>query len=640
MQPIEPKLPAPTAARDTCVRQDRFLAGLLFLGVFAVYGGTLCRTIYTGDDGDFITAMATFGTPHPTGYPLYCLLGRLFLEIVPFGNPALRVNLMTALFGAASVAVFFRFLALLVPQRFWAAAAALLLAFTPTLWQQSLSCEVYSLTCLFLSALLYLATLWLSRPDDVRLLRGLAFTYGLALTNHLSMALFLPGVLLLVFAGRRSLWREGKTLASLVALLLLPLALYAYLPLAARCGAPVNWGDPSTPAAFLGHVTGAMFRDEMFSSAGVMWEQARAYGGYLVNEFGLWLLWLVPVGAVALWRRQRGLCLLLLYIWAANVVYAISYDIFDIYVYYLPSYMAAAALLAAGAPAALGWAWDRLRLTAEARARYARLAALAALTAPVLQMSLHYAAIDKSGNFLEDDFSANILRSSPAGALVVTSSTVPFTLWYRRFVLGERPDLVPIHRAMARGLFGYNAWYCKHLPRMYPDVAGTGSATPDQAARGEFLLQMMRRAVARDIPVIVIADARYDDTRTADGHLSFNEQVAASFDRVPWGVGERLYSKGQAPPPGVIVAENERLWRSFVTRGLYTTWAKADPMQGHIPRRYAEASLSLGALAEEAGRYHVAKAAYERSLRLYHIPAAYAGLARCSSMIARWKRQW
>jgi hypothetical protein len=190
------------------LRGDRWIGVGLFLLVFLVYGRTLCPTVYTGDDGDFLTAMATGGVAHPTGYPLFTLLGRLAL-VPPAGadvpealaraltghpdGPALRVNLMTALFGAAAAALFFRFLARLVPGRPWAAAAALLLAFAPTPWQQSLSCEVYALTCLFLALLLYLAALWYEHPGRDGLLGLMAFAYGLALTNHVTVALFLPG---------------------------------------------------------------------------------------------------------------------------------------------------------------------------------------------------------------------------------------------------------------------------------------------------------------------------------------------------------------------------------------------------------------------------------------------------------------
>lgn len=624
-------------------KSDRRIAIALFIGVFAVYAATLCRTIYTGDDGDFITAMATWGVSHPTGYPLFTLLGRFFIEVVPFGSPALRINIMTAVCGAASAALFYRFAALLVPQRFWAATAALLFAFAPTLWQQSLSCEVYSLTCLFLATLLYLAVLWYARPDDTRLLGILAFVFGLALTNHLSTALFLPAFLVLVFGRRRSLWREGRVLLSLVALFIIPLGIYAYLPLAAGSNPPVPWGDPSTPSTFLEHVSGKQYRVFMNPSPSLMWKHFKDYGGYLLGEYGLWSLWLVPVGIVALWRRSRALCALLLYIWIVNVAFSIQYNIFDIYVYYLPSYLVVAALLALGASAVMQATWDRLRLPQERRAHYATLVAAVALIVPVVQMSLNYVKTDKSRNFIEEDFAGNVLKSAPRGAVVLTGSNVTFTLWYKRFVLGERTDVTHINWVTARGMFFANAWYYKHLRRMYPDIRNTypdHRATEAQAASGEFILRMMKRAVARGVPVIVIGDERVDEFHSLGSQYdtSYRQMLTENFDIMPWGIGERLYPKGESPSLGVIVTENERLWASFSTRGLKTGWAHADPLQEHLMLRYADAGVAFGTLAEKAGRYAAAKAAYEHSLALYRIPEAEAGRARCAHALEEMRR--
>src|SRR5581483_9410554 len=45
-----------------------------------------------------------------------------------------------------------------------------------------------------------------------------------------------------------------------VAAFLLGLVIYAYLPLRAAQQPTVNWGDPSTPARFVDHVTGAAYR--------------------------------------------------------------------------------------------------------------------------------------------------------------------------------------------------------------------------------------------------------------------------------------------------------------------------------------------------------------------------------------------
>ncbi len=58
---------------------ERFLPVVLFLSLLTVYGMTLAPGLTWAnsgaDGGDLITAAATGGVPHPTGYPVYLLLG-------------------------------------------------------------------------------------------------------------------------------------------------------------------------------------------------------------------------------------------------------------------------------------------------------------------------------------------------------------------------------------------------------------------------------------------------------------------------------------------------------------------------------------------------------------------------------------
>ena len=63
----------------------------------AVYAATLCPSVYAEGSGELIGATFMLGTAHPTGYPLYCMLGRVFCLLVPLGSPALQVNAFTAL---------------------------------------------------------------------------------------------------------------------------------------------------------------------------------------------------------------------------------------------------------------------------------------------------------------------------------------------------------------------------------------------------------------------------------------------------------------------------------------------------------------------------------------------------------------
>ena len=82
---------------------------LLFLIALTVYLFTLCPTVYVGDSGELITAAYTTGVPHPPGYPLFCILGKL-ISFLPIGTIAFRMNLMSSLFGAVALFVFYIFL--------------------------------------------------------------------------------------------------------------------------------------------------------------------------------------------------------------------------------------------------------------------------------------------------------------------------------------------------------------------------------------------------------------------------------------------------------------------------------------------------------------------------------------------------
>jgi len=634
---------------DAAHRTDARIAWVLGAVALLVYGLTACRTIYTGDDGDFLTAMATGGIPHPTGYPLFVLLGRglLALPLGPSVSPAFRVNLMTAFFGAVSVALLFRFVALVLGsgRRWVAVAAALTLAWSPTLWQQSLSCEVYTLACAFSAGLLFLAARLKETNGDATVLRALAFTYGLALTNHLTLALFLPGFFAFAVYCRPRLFREAGLLASLVALFVLPLGLYAYLPWAASHNPPVSWGNPYNWANFKAHVTGETFRDRMFSGPDVASRQFALYLSSLLSEWGLPLLAVGAVGVLAGLRNpsRRAVVLLAVSVAVADIVYAINYDVFDISVYFLPSYFAGAFFAALGLDAlANAGAQYLAHRNADAEqgdvnrqtVGAARVGVALCCFLPLLTLAGNFRASDKSANFLEDDFSANILRSAPPNAIVVLSSNATFTLWYRRFVLHERPDVTPIYAGMSRGALLYDAWYLRHLYKMYPDIAQTypsGRIGEAEVGKGEFLRDALARAAGRGVPVLVVPDPRYNDRPIAGVYPSFDALLVPQFDRVPWGVCERLYLKGTTPSATVLARENADRWDALRLRGLPETpdaLPFTDPAQAHLLRRYAEASLAAGELSERVGDTVFAQKAFRRAADWYDSPEARAALSR------------
>jgi len=141
--PSPPVLPQPPPRR---LAVESALLGVL---LFAVYALGACHTIYVGDSGELVAAVGVLGIPHPSGYPLYVLLGHLWTLLVPLGSIAYRMSLFSAACAAGACAVLYHLCRRLPLRAPAAALAALLLAVTPSLWGEANVQRVYALGALF-----------------------------------------------------------------------------------------------------------------------------------------------------------------------------------------------------------------------------------------------------------------------------------------------------------------------------------------------------------------------------------------------------------------------------------------------------------------------------------------------------------
>src|SRR5262245_45694261 len=132
----------------------RGIAGALFLLSFGVYLHGAYPSVSVGDSGEFITAAATLGVPHPSGFPTFPLLGHVFHALLPLGNPGFHLNLFSTVCGAAAVALSF---GLLISQGVGTAPAFLasvLFLMGPAQALNSQATEVFELHLVFNVALL------------------------------------------------------------------------------------------------------------------------------------------------------------------------------------------------------------------------------------------------------------------------------------------------------------------------------------------------------------------------------------------------------------------------------------------------------------------------------------------------------
>ena len=136
--------PGAPLRRGTSASRLGLCVGLLVAGlVFLLYFRTLAPDVLYYERPDLIDAAVfqamvyALGITHPTGYPIYLLLTHLFTYL-PFGDIAYRVNLASAVYGAAAVFLVF-LVGLRLSRRVWAAAVgALAFGVGNTFWSRAI----------------------------------------------------------------------------------------------------------------------------------------------------------------------------------------------------------------------------------------------------------------------------------------------------------------------------------------------------------------------------------------------------------------------------------------------------------------------------------------------------------------------
>ena len=470
-------------------RKDAVLVALVpFAVCFLLYLSTLAPTVTFEDSGELVTAAYVLGVPHPPGYPVFCIVGKLF-SLLPFGNVAWRLNLMSAFFMAASTGALSLAAFLMLkegqrhgatgrppPQCFQAAAVAagLMLGTAFEVWEQAVITEVYALNAFIIGLDLVLLVLW-ERAEPRRKHRyfyGLCFALGLGLMIHPTAVIMLPVALvyLVLMGGRYVL--DRRRLALGLAYFAVGLTPVLYLPVASR-GEPItDFGDPESLRNFLLVVFRRLSYRDTYSVS-----KSLAQIGYgfelMARQWFPLLLVPVVVGLAALFKQSRK------HFWAVAALFAASgpimsvatnYDVstvseelievnrWNVSVFYIPCY------LSLSLAAAFGFLHIGARLT-----RLVRSARVAALILPVLPAAfvpLTYGRVDMSDYRFAADYAEAVFRVTGKDGLVITEHDPEFfPLLYCQAVEGKRADLAMVNRMLLQ-----RSWYVQVLKDHYPSL--------------------------------------------------------------------------------------------------------------------------------------------------------------------------
>lgn len=160
---------------------------LVLAAALSFYIGTCAPTILWQDSGLFVYRIWHNDLEGNLGlalaHPLYIMIG-IVVKYLPWGDLAYRINLISAFFGALTVANLFLFLRIWLNKFTPAILAAITLALSWNFWQHSVIAEVYTLcTAQIFTELIFL--LIYLRTSKISFLYLLAFLNGLTIANHL-----------------------------------------------------------------------------------------------------------------------------------------------------------------------------------------------------------------------------------------------------------------------------------------------------------------------------------------------------------------------------------------------------------------------------------------------------------------------
>jgi len=246
---------------------------------------SLSPSVYAGDSGLFTAASYFLGSAHPPAYPLFILLGKL-ATFIPFGNIALKVNLLSALFGALTVLLVYDTALYITKNSVLSIFAPLTVLASPNFIFESSKAEVYTLNAFLVMLIFYLGIRTLKEQDFFKKIIISSFVLGLGMGNHHTVGFMLFAILYVIIIRRKAL--PFGTIITSIVLFITGFSIYFYLYLRSIANTFIDY---SKVYSFIDFVT-IFFRADYSASTSDAIKGAFFHGAgwlYSIKNIGLLL---------------------------------------------------------------------------------------------------------------------------------------------------------------------------------------------------------------------------------------------------------------------------------------------------------------------------------------------------------------
>ncbi|MBP9583579.1 MAG: DUF2723 domain-containing protein [Ignavibacterium sp.] len=469
---------------------------------FVFYMLTIAPSVIEIDTGELATVQCTLGIAHPTGYPIYTMLGYLFsLLPLPFSK-IFQMNLLAAIYCAAAVTIFSITVKLVLDNLntfqfnkikkektkkkkqsdkskvvsihstfvlsdnvkiIAAVFSGLFLALSKTFWFQSTSVEVYSLHLLLITIVIFVlikAFLFFDFEKSIsKYWIVFAVTLALGFSNHMTTLLIIPGVAYLYFAKNGF---NTKSIKQIIFMLLIffpiLILIYSYLPIRASQNPLMNWGNPTDWEHIIRHISGQQYQVWLFSSSEAAAKQFNYFIENLPKEFSLTLI-IVIVGLIVSFIYARKFFIFNMIVFLSTVLYSINYDINDIDSYFLLAYISLAFFAVFGIVQVITFAVrNKMKIIIPISILILFLG---------LQFYSNYDQVNQKNNFIYEDYTKVLLNSLPKNSIVFSYQWDYFisAAYYFQLVENFRKDVTVIDKELLR-----RSWYYNQLETNHPNL--------------------------------------------------------------------------------------------------------------------------------------------------------------------------
>ncbi|MBI3362865.1 MAG: DUF2723 domain-containing protein, partial [Chloroflexi bacterium] len=358
-------------------RYSKALLGPLavFLGGLFLFVSTLAPSVVFGDPSEYTFVPFVWGVLHPPGYAFQTLLTKLWQTLIPIGTIAYRTNLLSAVVGAATLALVFGAVSRItyrveqssifnLQSAIFSAAS---LASASDFWQHAIHANAHIVTATLAALSLFCLLRWRASEND-RWLYAFAFVAGLSVTHHPLLVFSFPAYAVFVLAvwlshravssvergvaranNRRSIFSGLRLLTSgvqpltahfprLILFFALGLTPWLYFPIRSSLAPPPVIGphDMNTLDGFLNLVLARGLTGVNLFHFGLnqQWQRAIVFWSILRLQFPLPLIALIPLGLVWLWRRDWRTAMLFTLFLTINVLFIFN-SVQDVMAYFL-----------------------------------------------------------------------------------------------------------------------------------------------------------------------------------------------------------------------------------------------------------------------------------------------------------------